>query len=67
MSTPAGREEKVCDSGIAEIPSSEDEEDIEVENPLGNIAEEEEEDEENLVNYPQVLPPPRRLQHGRSR
>ena len=59
MSTPAGREEKVRDSGIAEISSSEDEEDIEVENPLGNIVEEEEEEnEENLVINPQVIPPP---------
>ena len=54
----AGREEKVRDAGIAEIPSSEDEEDIEVENPLGNIAEEEEETKQNLEDNPQVIPPP---------
>ena len=58
MSTPAGREEKVRDSGIAEIPSSEDEENIEVENPLGNIVEEEEEDnEDNVVINPNVENP----------
>ena len=69
MSTPEGREEKVRDSGIAEIPSSEDEDNVEVENPLEVIEEAEERDAENpeeivripeeeeVIN-PQVIPPP---------
>ena len=43
MSARERREEKVCDSGIAEIPSSEDEEDR-VNVPLAEIEEEEEEE-----------------------
>ena len=70
MSTPEGREEKVRDSGIAEIPSSEDEDNVEIENPLEVIQETEErdtenpeevaqaEEEEEEINNPQVIPPP---------
>ena len=49
MSAPERREEKVRDSGIAEIPSSEDEENIVVANILEDI-----EEEEQVLGWPLI-------------